>query len=87
MHDFLAAQRRRQAWQRGGGAKLDSVAAALGWQRGCTARRHRGMAAPAATNAVLPPRAATVAMKTPGGTAMAGAQTMNNQLKARKRQR
>ncbi len=30
MHDFLAAQRRRQAWQRGGGAKLDSVAAALG---------------------------------------------------------
>jgi hypothetical protein len=30
MHDFLAAQRRRQAWQRGGGAKLDSVEAALG---------------------------------------------------------
>ena len=29
MHDFLAARRRRQAWQRGGGAKLDSAAAAL----------------------------------------------------------
>ncbi len=28
MHDFLAARRRRQAWQRGGGAKLGSVAAA-----------------------------------------------------------
>jgi hypothetical protein len=30
MHDFLAARRRRQAWQRGDGAKLDSAAAALG---------------------------------------------------------
>jgi hypothetical protein len=43
------------------------------WQRSCTARRHWGMAAPVATNAVLPPRAAAVAMKTPA-TAMAGAQ-------------
>ncbi len=39
------------------------------------------MAAPAATNAVLPPRAAAVAMKTPAATAMTGAQTINNQLK------
>ncbi len=30
MHDLLAARRWRQAWQRGGGAKLDSAAAALG---------------------------------------------------------
>ena len=30
MHNFLAARQRRQAWQRGGGAKLDSAAAALG---------------------------------------------------------
>ena len=30
MHDFLAARWRRQAWQRGGGAKLDSAAAVLG---------------------------------------------------------
>jgi hypothetical protein len=30
MHDFLAARRRRQAWQRGGGVKLDSAVAALG---------------------------------------------------------
>jgi hypothetical protein len=30
MHDFLAAQQWRQAWQRGGGAKLDSAAAVLG---------------------------------------------------------
>jgi hypothetical protein len=44
------------------------------------------MAAPAATNAVLPPVAAAVAMKTQTATAMAGAQTINNQLKARKRQ-
>jgi hypothetical protein len=30
MHNFLAARRRRQAWQRGSGTKLDSAAAALG---------------------------------------------------------
>ena len=30
MHDLLAARLRRQAWQRGGGAKLDSAAAPLG---------------------------------------------------------
>ncbi len=30
MHDFLAARRRRQAWQRSGGTKLDRAAAALG---------------------------------------------------------
>ena len=41
--------------------------------------------APAATNAVLQPRAAAVAMKTPAVTAIAGAQTINNQLKTRKR--
>ena len=33
---------------------------------------------PATTNAVLPPCAATVGMKTPAATAMAGAQTINN---------
>jgi len=43
--------------------------------------------APAATNAVLPPRAAAVAMKTPVASAMVGAQTINNQLKTRKRRR
>ena len=37
------------------------------------------MAAPATTNPVLPPLAATMAMKTPAVTAMAGAQTINNQ--------
>ncbi len=72
------------SWQRGGGVKLGSVAAApsltawwrcLAWQRACTATR---MAAPAATNAVLPLRAATVAMKTPAATAMVGAQTIKN---------
>ena len=36
---------------------------------------------------VLPPPAATVAMKTLAATAMAGAQTINNQLKAQTRQR
>ena len=41
-----------------------------------------GMAAAAAATAVLPPRAAAVAMKTPAATAMAGAHTtINNQLK------
>ncbi len=30
MHDLLAARLRHQAWQRSGGVKLDSVAAALG---------------------------------------------------------
>ena len=39
---------------------------------------------PAATNTVLPPRAAAVAMKTPVATAMVGAQTINNQLKTRR---
>ena len=46
-----------------------------------------GLAAAAVTTIVLPPRATAVAMKTPAVTAMAGAQTINNQLKARKRQR
>jgi hypothetical protein len=45
------------------------------------------MAAPAATNAVLPPLATTVAMKTPAATAITGAQTINNQLKGQKRRR
>ena len=40
--------------------------------------------APAATNAVLPPHAVVVVMKTPASTAMAGAQKINNQLKTRK---
>ncbi len=62
-----AARQQRSAWQRG-----NSTAAA--W-------RHRGMATAAVTTAVLPPRAAAVAMKTPAATAMVGAQTINNQLK------
>jgi hypothetical protein len=83
-------------WQRGGGVKLGSAAAVpsltarqrrSAWQHGCTARRHRGIPAPAATNAVLPPRAVAVTMKTPAVTAIVGAQTINNQLKGRKRQR
>jgi hypothetical protein len=68
----LEEQQRRQAWQRGGGVKLDSAMAAFGL---------------VATNAVLPPRTARVVMKTPAAIAMAGAQTINTQLKARKRQR
>ena len=41
------------------------------------------MAVAAITTAVLPPRVASVAMKkTPAGTAMVGAQTINMQLKA-----
>jgi hypothetical protein len=45
------------------------------------------MATLATTNAVLLPRATALAMKTPAATAMAGAQTINNQLKAQTRQR
>jgi hypothetical protein len=71
------------SWQRSGNVKLGSAAAVpsltarrrrLDWQRGCTARCHWGMAASAATNAVLPPRAAAMAMKTLAATAMAGVQ-------------
>ena len=40
------------------------------------------MAATVATTAVLSPRSAVVEMKTPPSTAMAGAQTINNQQKA-----
>ena len=41
------------------------------------------MAVAAAATAVLPPRAAALAMKTPAATAMVGAQTkINNQLKS-----
>ncbi len=35
-----------------------------------------------ATAVVLPPRAATMVTKTPAATVMAGAQTINNKLKA-----
>ncbi len=42
-----------------------------------------GLAAVAAATAVLPPRAAAVAMKSPAVTVMAGVQTtINNQLKS-----
>ena len=71
----LAARWWHQDWHCGGGVWLGSAAAA---------RCHWGIAAPATTTAMLPPRAAAVAMKTPAATAMAGAQTINNQLKARK---
>jgi hypothetical protein len=82
------------SWQHGGGVKLGSAALApsltarrrrSAWQRGCTARRHRGMAAPAATNAMLPSCAAAVAIKTPEATVIAVAQTINNQLNGWKR--
>ena len=43
--------------------------------------RQRDIASPAATNAVLPLRAAAVVMKTPAATAMTEAQTINNQIK------
>jgi len=76
----LAVWRWRQAWQRGGGVKLGSGAAHC-----CVIAASLGHGALAATNAVLPPRAAAVVMKTPAATAMAGAQTINNQLKTRKR--
>jgi len=91
-----AARQQCSAWQHGGGVKLGSAATASSltarwqrqaWQRGCALLRHSDMAAPAATNAVLPPCAAAAAMKTPAATVMAGAQTINNQLKARKRRR
>ncbi len=84
------------SWQRSGGIKLGSAAVALSltaqrqrlaWQGSCTARCDQGMVAPAANSAVLPLHAATVAMKTPAGTAIAGAQTINNQLKAWKQRR
>jgi hypothetical protein len=38
-----------------------------------------GMAATVTATAVLPPRSAAVAMKTPASTAMEGAHTINNQ--------
>jgi len=84
-------------WQQGGGGggsnvQLGSAAAAsslAAWRRRCIAAslghvRHWDMVTQAATNAMLPPHAATVAKKTPAATATAGAQTINNQLKARK---
>jgi hypothetical protein len=40
------------------------------------------MAVAVATTAILPPRSNAVAMKTPASTAMACAQTINNQQKA-----
>jgi hypothetical protein len=63
------------AWQlrQLGGFQISSTAAV---------RRHGGMATAAATTAMLSPRAGVVVMKTPVATAMAGAQTINNQLKA-----
>jgi hypothetical protein len=61
-------------------AAFGSAAAAFG--SAAAVRSHRGMAVAAITTVVLPPRAAAVAMKTPAATAMAGAQTINNQLKA-----
>ena len=61
----------------------------MAWQHGSSAaaaRHHWDMAAQAATNAVLPPCTIAVAMKTPAATTIAGAQTINNKLKAQKRQ-
>ncbi len=66
-----------------------AAAAAACWQRSSGGGQHIdnatvvGMATAAIATAVLPPRAATVAMKIPEVTALAGAQTtINNQLKA-----
>ena len=64
----VAAWRWRSAWQHGGSAAV--------------AQRHRGMAVAAITTAVLPPRVTAVAIKTPVATAVVGAQSINNQLKA-----
>jgi hypothetical protein len=87
----VAVWRQCSAWQRGGGVKLVSAAAAsslaAGLRIAASLLHHWDMAALAATNAVLPPRAAAVVMKTPAATAMAGAQTINNQLKTQKRRR
>ena len=74
MHDFLAAWQRRQAYNAAAATSLTARRQRLAWQHGCTAQSHQDMAAPAATKAVLPSRAATVAMKTPVATAMVGAQ-------------
>ena len=43
MHNFLAVQQQRQAWQRGGGAKLDRAAAVLSlvaWLHSAGSSRH-----------------------------------------------
>jgi hypothetical protein len=66
-------------WQRGGSM---GAAAAEAWWRQLGSGSLGAVAAAAATAAALPPRAAAVATKTPVATAMAGAQTINNQLKA-----
>ena len=70
------------AWrQSGGSAALRSGGGGGGQRIGRGTRA--GITTAAATTAVLPLRTATVAMKTPAATAMAGAQTtVNNQLKA-----
>ncbi len=55
------------------------------WQHGGGARL--GSAAAQRGVSAATPRAAAVAMKTPAATAIAGAQTINNQLKGQKQGR
>ena len=73
----IARQRRLWQWQRGGNVQLGSAAAASslasGLHNAASLLHHWDMAALAATNAVLPPCAASVVMKTPAATAMTGA--------------
>jgi hypothetical protein len=88
----LAAVRQRQAgWrrcgQRGGGwqrGSAGSMMAAAGLAAAVEVWRHHSVSGGSrVAGATLPPRAATVAVKTPVATAMAGAlPTINNQLKA-----
>ncbi len=82
-----AAVQRREAWWRcwqhgGGGAGSTPVVAGLA--AAAEVRWHRSVSGDSrAVGAALPPRAATVATKTPAAIAMAGAlPTINNQLKA-----
>jgi hypothetical protein len=87
MHDLLAARLWRQAWQHDGGAKLDSAAAALG----LAARLHSAASSGHGRASRHQCRAATTRRRggneDTGGDSNCGAQTINNQLKGRKRRR
>jgi hypothetical protein len=82
-----AAARRREAWRRcwqRGGSGAGSTPAVAGLAPAAEVWWHRSISSGSrAAGAALPPRAVTVATKTPAATAMAGAlPTINNQLKA-----
>ena len=65
-------------WQRGSVAAVAGSVAAAAASSTLAEQHWRASAA----TTVLPPHAAVVAMKTLAATAMVGAQTINNQLKA-----